>query len=361
MYKTLLVIAVAVCVAAPAAAQATFRCESQDGNFTECRVIGGGNLVLTRQLSDTTCVEGRNWGVRNGRVWVDDGCRAEFSIVPVTTAPSIPLEQMVRCESHDNRTSHCVADTAAGVRLVRQLSDSSCEYGRDWGYDARGVWVTNGCRAEFASRAPMQARLVVCESQNNGREHCRADTSLGIALSRQISDNPCVLGRSWGYDENGIWVDHGCRGEFSAGNLTAMISSSTGATLVCESKDGRRAHCPVNTSGGIRLMRQFSDSDCVFNRTWGYDANGVWVSEGCRGEFAVSSFAPMGATSSRATTLVCESKDGKLNRCPADTRMGVAVMKQLSDSPCELNSTWGYNSDGIWVTAGCRAEFYLRK
>jgi hypothetical protein len=36
-----------------------------------------------------------------------------------------------------------------GVTLSRQLSDSGCVQGKTWGYDANGIWVSNGCRAEF--------------------------------------------------------------------------------------------------------------------------------------------------------------------------------------------------------------------
>ena len=54
-----------------------------------------------------------------------------------------------RCESDDGRTRHCNADTRGGVRINRQLSDSACIQGRNWGYDNSGVWVSQGCRAEF--------------------------------------------------------------------------------------------------------------------------------------------------------------------------------------------------------------------
>ncbi len=39
-----------------------------------------GRPVLTRQLSDTRCEEGRTWGYddRRATVWVNDGCRARF-------------------------------------------------------------------------------------------------------------------------------------------------------------------------------------------------------------------------------------------------------------------------------------------
>jgi hypothetical protein len=33
--------------------------------------------------------------------------------------------------------------------LSRQLSDSACIQGKTWGWDRKGVWVSDGCRAEF--------------------------------------------------------------------------------------------------------------------------------------------------------------------------------------------------------------------
>jgi hypothetical protein len=387
MHKKLVLIAVVVLfVAASAHAQTTVRCESTDGRYRECSIDGIGRVMLTRQLSDTNCVEGKSWGYRDGTVWVNSGCRGEFAL----TERGFQARnggKLVVCESIDGRTNHCAADTSAGVQLVRQMSDSSCGFGTGWGYDANGVWVANGCRAEFAVRGPMQARativtttpvpvaavpvaaeipLITCQSTNNGREHCRTDTRFGVTLHRQISDNPCVRDRTWGVDRDGVWVTNGCRGEFTLGHsapVVTMISSAPSVpTLVCESIDGRRNRCAVDTTLGVRLLRQLSDSDCLLNRTWGVDADGVWVSGGCRAEFAIGEggvILPRDVP--QAARVMCESKDGMRTVCPADTRLGVAVVRQVSDSPCILNSTWGYNSDGIWVTAGCRAEFVLRR
>lgn len=435
MYKTLAIAAVLLCFAVPAAADDTFRCESKDGAYHECRVTAGGAILFTRQMSDAKCIEGKSWGIRNGVVWVDSGCRAEFALVPLNDgrdrvgtpvvcesddgerkvcpvdtgngvavsrqlsrsscvagetwgydANSIwvtngcraeflvgvtprralmieTLDQAVLCESHDGKMTRCAADTGAGVQIVRQTSRSACSFGRDWGYDDNGIWVSNGCRAEFAVRSPLQAAMVRCESQNERRADCRAQTAFGVSLYRQLSDAPCVLGDSWGYDENGVWVRNGCRGEFITGSRTlpASMLSSSQPTITCSSKNGRREHCRVDTSGGMILVRQLSDSDCQLNRTWGYDANGIWVTDGCRGEFAAGGFAPPLNARARSGSVICESIDGKRNVCPVDTSMGVAVVKQLSDTPCKLNSTWGYDAHGIWVTAGCRAEFILRK
>ncbi len=58
-------------------------------------------------------------------------------------------ERTIRCESRRGRYQFCSADTENRVELRRQFSDTPCVLWRTWGYDYRGVWVDNGCRAEF--------------------------------------------------------------------------------------------------------------------------------------------------------------------------------------------------------------------
>ncbi len=59
----------------------------------------------------------------------------------------------------------------------------------------------------------------------------------------------------------------------------------------------------------------------------------------------------------QSQTVVCASDDMQRHSCPADTRGGVLLSRQLSDAACTQGSTWGYDSNGIWVDQGCRAEF----
>ncbi|WP_164281245.1 DUF3011 domain-containing protein, partial [Stenotrophomonas indicatrix] len=57
--------------------------------------------------------------------------------------------QVIACHSNDRRQQHCEAQVRRGVRLVRQESRSACIEGQTWGWDRRGIWVSNGCRAQF--------------------------------------------------------------------------------------------------------------------------------------------------------------------------------------------------------------------
>ncbi len=168
---------------------------------------------------------GGNWD--RGRDWNDRGGAAAAS-----------GGAMITCGSNNGSRAFCEADTRNGVTLSRQVSGTPCVQDKTWGYDNRGIWVDRGCRAEFstnASRGGFDGRndrrdpnnnnnnnnnrggnTIVCASNNGERVYCDADTRGGnVQLVRQISGTACRQGQSWGWDRRGIWVDRGCRAEFS--------------------------------------------------------------------------------------------------------------------------------------------------
>ena len=65
----------------------------------------------------------------------------------------------------------------------------------------------------LSTAAHAQTRIT-CTSQPGGREQCAADTSSGVILARSTGEAPCLLGKTWGYDDKGVWVTDGCGGEF---------------------------------------------------------------------------------------------------------------------------------------------------
>lgn len=131
----------------------------------------------------------------------------------------------------------------------------------------------------------------------------------------------------------------------------------------CESRDGRTERCPTDARSA-ELVRQYSDSACIRNRTWGVDNYGIWVSGGCRAEFRVRGYDDNyygggyggGYGDDHRGTIRCESRDGRTKRC--DTGGGYAeLVRQLSDSACIRNRTWGSDYRSVWVSGGCRGEF----
>ncbi len=129
------------------------RCESDNGNYRECRMPGRARIELVRQLSDSACVQGRTWGTRGDRVWVDRGCRAEFAAYGGAWGGG-GWDRSVVCASEDQQTITCPWDSRAGrPRLLEQLSSAACREGQSWGTTRNGdIWVARGCRGRFGSR-----------------------------------------------------------------------------------------------------------------------------------------------------------------------------------------------------------------
>ena len=215
--------------------------------------------------------------------------------------------------------------------------------------------------------------VVRCESNDGRMNRCSVPYGNGrVVLERQHSRNACIEGRSWGQDRNGIWVDDGCRGDFriagygggygNGGYDDGRYGGGYGRTFRCESNDGRTRHCSDgNGRGRAQLVRQLSRTACIEGRSWGSDYNGVWVSQGCRGEFSSdgggygSGYG--GPQYGMGRVFRCESNDNRTRECSANTRAGVQLVRQLSSSPCIQGRSWGYGRNGIWVSNGCRAEF----
>jgi hypothetical protein len=173
---------------------------------------------------------------------------ALLAAVLLLVAPSAAHAQyggVVRCESRDYRDNYCPVNTRGGVRLLRQTSRADCFEGETWGYDRRGIWVTQGCAADF--------------EVGGGRG------------GDYYGEGRYDRGRDWD-DDYGRGRDFGDRG---------------GQRVFCESRDFRYNYCPVRVPRDVDLVYQQSKSECRFNRSWGWDRGGIWVDRGCAAEFVV--------------------------------------------------------------------------
>ena len=150
-----------------------------------------------------------------------------LALVCLCTVPPAVAETIVHCSSREFRDNYCPADTRGGVRIVRQVSRASCDEGRSWGHDRRGIWVSGGCEGDFAlggeSDRGRRARgfagrggeLVVCESRDFRYHHCAIAGGRAVRLVRQVSKSECRYGVTWGHESDGVWVDRGCGAEFA--------------------------------------------------------------------------------------------------------------------------------------------------
>ena len=103
-------------------------------------------------------------------------------------------------------------------------------------------------------------------------------------------------------------------------------------TVICESKDGERQHCPADTSAGVVLVRATGSAACLLGKSWGYDDEGIWVAGGCGGEFKVAAQAPAAAPAPPASATPAAPPAAT---APAGTW-----------TPTERTDTWGTYDPG---------------
>lgn len=285
---------------------------------------------------------------------------------------------LVRCESYGSRATFCPADTRRGIRIARDYGDR-CRLGRTWGYNARGIWVAGGCKADFAmdrgerygwGAGFADKRYVVCASDDYQRRFCPGDTSRGVRLINQISQSACIRGRTWWRDARGIVVDKGCAGEFEIGYrdavyVTPPVIGGGGVvrpeTLICTSRGRARRYCPADIgAGAVAMVRRIGGGRCEYGTDWSYDHHGIWVANGCSAEFELGYAEEAWVPEPNIRYVRCESVDYQRNLCAAPRARDAVLQRQLSRSACIEGRTWGFEGDSIWVDRGCAGDFVLQ-
>jgi hypothetical protein len=151
------------------------RCASNGYQYNMCQVDTGrgSDVRLVSQVSKTRCVEGQTWGWNRAGIWVDQGCEGVFRVQRRWSGgegghhgggghpgggggdwrPGPDWDQAirVRCASNGFEYNMCQVDTGRGskVTIAKQISKTRCMEGRNWGWNRAGIWVDQGCEAEF--------------------------------------------------------------------------------------------------------------------------------------------------------------------------------------------------------------------
>lgn len=184
-----------------------------------------------------------------------------LSLIASLTQAICVAQTVVRCESTNGQRKYCRASTAGGVALRYQYSSEGCWKDDTWGYDGGGIWVTNGCRADFTLGAAPRQNTNTSSSSNDKLiggliMGGLAGLAIGTAVANRNNNN------------NNYYNDYR-------------------NTIRCESNDMKYRRCGGNNIRYAEIARQFSGSPCQFNRTWGYSRSFIWVDRGCRAEFWV--------------------------------------------------------------------------
>ena len=96
------------------------------------------------------------------------------------------------------------------------------------------------------------------------REHCAAELSSAVVLARSFGEAACLLRKTWGYDDTGVWVVDGC----SAEPVVAAAPTDLGTypvfehlaetTMTGTNPDGSKYSDP-----GIKWVSYFNGGDAL--------------------------------------------------------------------------------------------------
>lgn len=118
------------------------------------------------------------------------------------------LPREVTCESTGQQQVSCDLNTRGNVEIVRQLSHTRCEEGRNWGLSRHSVWVNGGCRPVFrnvssvTTPAPAgDAALGACNMRKGAQGALVTQMPVGSDYQELIIDYPdgrflCMLRNS---------------------------------------------------------------------------------------------------------------------------------------------------------------------
>lgn len=251
------------------------------------------------------------------------------TLLLVPTAPA-QAEFKVTCESHGHDHHYCPVDTTGGVELDHQLSHAGCWQNDTWGYDSKGIWVSNGCQAEFVVGAREgDSNQAQFSGEKNGGGKAGAILA-GLLAAGVIA---------------AVASDHDDSDDQSSDQR------SGGRLVTCESHNYRYQYCSVGWSQHVELHRQLSQDACRYNRTWGYDRNGIWVSDNCRAEFMIdghsSDWGWGGGSSGRGLTLYRDLDYTGRSELFTDDRSSLQGSKIGNDEATSAR-----------LSPGCRARLY---
>jgi len=182
-------LALAAALILPSAKAETVTCESRNGSYQSCAADTRGGVTLSRQLSSQGCWQNDTWGYDRNRIWVNNGCRAQFDVGSSS--------------SSSNKNNAIAAAVVVGLVGAAILANNKKKRDREDDYDHGDNW--GGPRNTFE-----------CESVDNRFSYCNNGRVRGqVEVYRQLSRNACSYGQSWGVDGGRVWVDKGCRAEFA--------------------------------------------------------------------------------------------------------------------------------------------------
>jgi hypothetical protein len=225
------------------------------------------------------------------------------------------------CSSNDGRLHSCRVNTNAPIQFYRQVSDAQCIPGETYGIDQGGVWVTNGCRADF---------VIVNNSQayNQGRYNNDGNYNQGT------------------YNNQGTYKDQGQANDHD--------------------RDNDHDHDNQQANGNWRRHHHHDRDDNASNQNGPYN-NGGYTNQGTyQGPYNNGGYVGSGQNvhyygSYDNGVTTCSARDDQpVTYCSTYGALSDATAIQ-QNGRCVRGQTWDINRDGLWVAGNCSGRFRVQR
>lgn len=134
-------------------------------------------------------------------------------------------------------------------------------------------------------------------------------------------------------------------------------------TITCSSRGGFERCSTGGRIDSLRYVEGRYGDRCRLGRDWGVERSAVWVDNGCRAQFVVST--GYGRDNPRRDDrysdigrIYCASEDYRYHVCRIrESFTNLRIEDRRSDARCTRDRDWGVTREGVWVRNGCRAVF----
>jgi hypothetical protein len=230
------------------------------------------------------------------------------ALLVLTGAMAMAQNNTFTCSSDDGQLHSCRVNTNAPIQFVRQRSDAQCIAGETYGIDRGGVWVTNGCRADFVvgnQNAYDQGTYNNNRDRDNdgdaddqnGTEHHhhRRDRDYNGTYNQNGTYNNGTYNNNdpynnGTYNRQGTYDNRGYnnnRGYVNSGQPIHYYGTYKNGRTTCSANDGNaQTYCSTNGAlSDATIIRQ--NGNCQRGQNWDINPDGLWVAGGCSAEFQI--------------------------------------------------------------------------
>lgn len=144
---------------------------------------------------------------------------ATAALAAVSFAAPLQADQIITCRSEHQNYQFCPIETHGYVRVHKQISKHHCTQGRSWDFDRRGIWVDDGCKAEFLVE---DRHHTSGHKDHHGKEAVAAVAALALiaaAASASDDDHDHYKDDDYGHAGHSSYMPAWLVGDFSGYNL----------------------------------------------------------------------------------------------------------------------------------------------